>query len=50
MESIEKLEQLRVLEHGIPIAVAKACDDIPAGVDTMEDLLKIREIISSQSP
>ena len=50
MESIEKLEQLRVLEHGIPIAVAKACDDIPVGVDTMEDLLKIREIISSQSP
>lgn len=49
MESIEKLEQLRVIENGIAIAVAKACNAIPAGVDTMDDLLKVREIINSPS-
>lgn len=38
LERIESLEQLRALENGFPIAVARACSVFPAGVDTPEDL------------
>ncbi len=42
LEQIEALEQLRVLWHGYQIAV-HVTDTIPAaGVDTMEDLLRVR--------
>jgi len=42
LETIEALEQLRVLWHGIPIAV-HVTDDAPhAGVDTPEDLARVR--------
>lgn len=37
LEQLEKLEQLRFLENGIPIAVAETADDT-LGVDTEEDL------------
>ncbi|KEI35596.1 3-deoxy-manno-octulosonate cytidylyltransferase [Francisella sp. W12-1067] len=43
IESYESLEQLRVLYNGYKIAVAKAIKSTPAGVDTLEDLEKIRE-------
>ena len=44
LEKIEKLEQLRVLWHGEKIKMARACE-IPAhGVDTPEDLAKVRAL------
>lgn len=42
LESLERLEQLRVMENGVTIAVQKAVTAIPAGVDTEEDLLAVR--------
>lgn len=42
LESIEKLEQLRVMENGHRIHVAAAIDAVPGGVDTPEDLDKVR--------
>ena len=47
LERTEHLEQLRYLEHGRSIAMDKACSAIPAGVDTQEDLDRVRKIISS---
>ena len=37
LETIESLEQLRVLWHGYPIAVETAKEAPAAGVDTQED-------------
>jgi 3-deoxy-manno-octulosonate cytidylyltransferase (CMP-KDO synthetase) len=51
LEKVEKLEQLRLLENGIGIAVAEAPGDT-IGVDTEEDLLKVERIfqrLQSQS-
>lgn len=42
LESVEKLEQLRALEQGVRIHVDIAAADIPAGVDTAEDLEAVR--------
>ena len=42
LEKTEKLEQLRVLANGEIIALAKACEYVPAGVDTASDLQRIR--------
>jgi 3-deoxy-manno-octulosonate cytidylyltransferase (CMP-KDO synthetase) len=42
LESIEALEQLRALWHGYPIAVHVTDAQPAAGVDTMEDLLRVR--------
>ena len=43
LENIESLEQLRVLWHGGKIAVT-VCDNAPAaGVDTAEDLQRVRD-------
>lgn len=38
LETLESLEQLRVLENGGDIAIATAACHLPAGVDTQEDL------------
>ncbi len=38
IENLEKLEQLRILYNGCRIHVAQACQDVPPGVDTQEDL------------
>lgn len=47
LETTESLEQLRVLWHGFPIAV-EITDKAPAaGVDTQEDLDRVREILLS---
>ncbi|AJC48958.1 3-deoxy-manno-octulosonate cytidylyltransferase [Allofrancisella guangzhouensis] len=43
IERYESLEQLRVLYNGYKIAVAEAIISTPTGVDTIEDLEKIRE-------
>lgn len=42
LEQIEALEQLRVLWHGYPIAVHVTQDAPVAGVDTPEDLARVR--------
>lgn len=42
LETLESLEQLRVLWHGGRIHVAVAKEKIPAGVDTEEDLTRVR--------
>lgn len=44
LEKRERLEQLRALEHGMTIAVARA-DTVPLGVDTPEDLERARAIL-----
>lgn len=41
LESIEKLEQLRVLWHGFKIHVQQAVEVPPAGVDTADDLQRV---------
>ncbi|RUO25951.1 3-deoxy-manno-octulosonate cytidylyltransferase [Aliidiomarina minuta] len=49
LEQLESLEQLRVLWHGERIHVAQAIADPPAGIDTVEDLERVRQSMS-QSP
>ena len=44
LERLEKLEQLRFLETGRQIVMERACEFIPAGVDTAEDLERVREM------
>ena len=46
LERIEALEQLRVLWYGEKIHVEVAIDAPPAGVDTPEDLEKVRQLVS----
>jgi 3-deoxy-manno-octulosonate cytidylyltransferase (CMP-KDO synthetase) len=48
LEKREKLEQLRALESGMRIAVARV-DEVPLSVDTPEDLRKARELLSKES-
>lgn len=42
LERMERLEQLRILESGGAIAMAQAAQAVPAGVDTPEDLERLR--------
>ena len=44
LERLESLEQLRILENGGKIAVAKASFSLPAGVDTQEDLDRLNAL------
>ncbi|GHB92427.1 3-deoxy-manno-octulosonate cytidylyltransferase [Cerasicoccus arenae] len=46
LETAEKLEQLRFLEHGLAISVVETAYR-PIGVDTQEDLEHAREILAS---
>ena len=41
LEMLENLEQLRILENGGSIAIAAAALQLPAGVDTEEDLTRL---------
>lgn len=50
LETVESLEQLRLLENGLPIQVGLAPEAIPAGVDTEEDLRRVEELISGSRP
>ncbi len=45
LERTEKLEQLRAMEHGVKIHVALAQQVPPAGVDTADDLDKVRQLL-----
>jgi 3-deoxy-manno-octulosonate cytidylyltransferase (CMP-KDO synthetase) len=46
LEQIEKLEQLRVLEAGYPIAIA-VTDDPTIGVDTPEDAQRFEQVLEA---
>lgn len=46
LEQVEKLEQLRLMWHGIKIHVAQACSVPGRGVDTPEDLERVRAAIA----
>lgn len=47
LESIESLEQLRVLANGEAIHIAEACAQVPGGVDTEADLLRVKALLES---
>ena len=46
LERAESLEQLRALEHGVKIKAIKA-STASIGVDTLEDLRRVREVVST---
>lgn len=45
LETIESLEQLRILAQGAVIHVAEACVAVPGGVDTESDLQRVRALL-----
>ena len=47
LERAEALEQLRALEHGYRIAVRVAPEPFPGGVDTPEDLARVRALLGA---
>jgi 3-deoxy-manno-octulosonate cytidylyltransferase (CMP-KDO synthetase) len=47
LEEIEALEQLRLLENGIPIEVVEVAED-SFGVDTLEDLDRVRPLLENE--
>ncbi len=47
LECEESLEQLRVLAEGEKIHVDDACMQVPGGVDTLQDLERVRRIIQN---
>lgn len=49
LEQLEQLEQLRALQHGHVIQVALAAEVNPAGVDTVEDLARVRAQLESST-
>lgn len=49
LENVEALEQLRVLWYGEKIHVAVAANDPPAGVDTQEDLDRVRDFVRAHA-
>ncbi|GHC19172.1 3-deoxy-manno-octulosonate cytidylyltransferase [Kushneria pakistanensis] len=49
IEALEQLEQLRALYHGYAISVAVVAEQYPAGVDTPEDLERVRQLLARRS-
>lgn len=47
LELAERLEQLRIMEHGGRIAMARAGEFIPAGIDSREDLERVGMLMQS---
>jgi 3-deoxy-manno-octulosonate cytidylyltransferase (CMP-KDO synthetase) len=47
LEDTECLEQLRALWHGVRIHVADALQSPPTGVDTLEDLQRVRALLGA---
>lgn len=47
LENTESLEQLRALWHGVRIHVADAVQSPPGGVDTPEDLERVRRLLEA---
>jgi 3-deoxy-manno-octulosonate cytidylyltransferase (CMP-KDO synthetase) len=50
LETTEKLEQLRALEHGMRIHLATLSHSPPAGVDTPADLERVRAALQRRTP
>jgi len=50
LEQIEALEQLRVLEAGLDIAVALAPEPFPGGIDTAHDLARAEAYLRAGNP
>jgi 3-deoxy-manno-octulosonate cytidylyltransferase (CMP-KDO synthetase) len=50
LELTEKLEQLRALQAGMRIVVATVAEPPPAGIDTEEDLLRVRAALAARQP
>lgn len=50
LERFESLEQLRALEHGLPIIVEEAVEPVPAGVDTEADLFRVAGQLGGSLP
>lgn len=48
LEQLEQLEQLRALSQGERIHVAPACEPVPPGVDTAEDLARVRAALEEK--
>ncbi len=48
LERAERLEQLRLLENGMRILVLDACRPVPDGVDTVEDIDRVRKLLASE--
>ena len=46
IELLESLEQLRALYHGVRVHVGIACDPVPAGIDTEDDLAALRDALT----
>ncbi|MEZ5597760.1 MAG: 3-deoxy-manno-octulosonate cytidylyltransferase [Pseudomonadales bacterium] len=47
LEKVEALEQLRLLDNGIPMLVLDSCAQVPGGVDTPEDLARVNVRLST---
>lgn len=47
LEELESLEQLRILHNSEKIHVEPSCESVPAGVDTPEDLERVRHALIS---
>ncbi|WP_101674988.1 3-deoxy-manno-octulosonate cytidylyltransferase [Alloalcanivorax mobilis] len=48
LERLESLEQLRALANGVAIHVAEAREPVPGGVDTEDDLRRMRDWLAAQ--
>lgn len=49
LEAIEALEQLRFLQAGLTVVAEAACESLPAGVDTPDDLLRMQAYFAQQA-
>ena len=48
LEISESLEQLRLLQNGIKIRIAQTQAEIPGGVDTPDDVVRVRDYLANQ--
>ena len=49
LERIERLEQLRFLENGITIVLNEVAEPVSIGVDTPQDLARVRKFFASET-
>lgn len=47
LEECEKLEQLRAMSHGVYIHAERCCRPLPPGVDTVEDLERVKAVLNA---